>query len=82
MLAVLIFQTVSGLSRKAFSSGCGRGALERRPGPQVALPSTRCLPYDQGDRDLLALIAAVAGDYATDPNYTRLVAAFSSQTNV
>jgi hypothetical protein len=36
----------------------------------------------RANRDLLALIAAVTGDYAADPNYARLVAAISSQTNV
>jgi flagellar protein FlgJ len=36
----------------------------------------------QGDRDLHALIRAVAGAYATDPNYARLATAISSQTNV
>ena len=36
----------------------------------------------QGDRDLHALIAAVAGTYATDPNYAHLAAAIAGQTNV
>ena len=34
------------------------------------------------DRDLHALIAAVAHVYATDPNYARLAAAIASQENV
>src|ERR1035438_8619655 len=36
----------------------------------------------QRDRDLHALIAAVAGTYATDPNYAHLAAAIAGQTNV
>jgi flagellum-specific peptidoglycan hydrolase FlgJ len=36
----------------------------------------------QNDHDLSALIAAVAGTYATDPNYAHLAAAISRQTNV
>jgi flagellum-specific peptidoglycan hydrolase FlgJ len=36
----------------------------------------------QGDKDLHALIAAVAGTYATDPNYAHLAAAIAGQTNV
>ncbi|MGO9895099.1 MAG: glycoside hydrolase family 73 protein [Bryobacteraceae bacterium] len=36
----------------------------------------------QNDRDLHALIAAVAGTYATDPNYAHLAAAIAGQTNV
>ena len=36
----------------------------------------------QADRDLHALIAAVAGIYATDPNYARLAATIAGQANV
>jgi lysozyme len=36
----------------------------------------------QNDHDLHALIAAVAGTYATDPNYAYLAAAIAGQTNV
>jgi flagellar protein FlgJ len=36
----------------------------------------------QKDRDLPALVAAVARVYATDPGYTRLVATITGQTNV
>ncbi|HZT32762.1 MAG TPA: glucosaminidase domain-containing protein [Bryobacteraceae bacterium] len=36
----------------------------------------------QSDHDLHTLIAAVAGTYATDPNYARLAAAIAGQTNV
>jgi flagellum-specific peptidoglycan hydrolase FlgJ len=36
----------------------------------------------QNDHDLHALIAAVAGTYATDPNYTHLAATIAGQTNV
>jgi flagellum-specific peptidoglycan hydrolase FlgJ len=36
----------------------------------------------QKDHDLHALIAAVAGTYATDPNYAHLAAAIAGQTNV
>jgi len=36
----------------------------------------------QNDHDLHALIAAVAGTYATDPSYAHLAAAIAGQTNV
>ena len=36
----------------------------------------------QRDRDLHALIAAVAGVYATDPQYARLAGEIAGQTNV
>ena len=36
----------------------------------------------QNDHDLHALIAVVAATYATDPNYTQLVATIASQGNV
>ena len=36
----------------------------------------------QEDRDLHALIAAVAGVYATDPQYARLAGEIAGQTNV
>ena len=36
----------------------------------------------QADRDLHTLIVAVAGTYATDPNYARLCTAIAGQTNV
>jgi flagellum-specific peptidoglycan hydrolase FlgJ len=36
----------------------------------------------QNDHDLHALIAAIAGTYATDPNYAHLAAAIAGQTNV
>jgi len=36
----------------------------------------------QKDHDLHALIAAVAGTYATDPNYAHLAAAIAGQSNV
>ena len=36
----------------------------------------------QAGTNLQALIAAVAGTYATDPNYARLATAISCQTNV
>jgi peptidoglycan hydrolase FlgJ len=36
----------------------------------------------QNDHDLRALIAAIAGTYATDPNYAHLAAAIVGQTNV
>jgi flagellum-specific peptidoglycan hydrolase FlgJ len=36
----------------------------------------------QSDRDLHTLIAAVAGTYATDPNYAHLAAVIVGQTNV
>ena len=36
----------------------------------------------QTDRDLHALIAAVAGTYATDPNYARLCSTIAGQANV
>jgi peptidoglycan hydrolase FlgJ len=36
----------------------------------------------QRDRDLPALIAAVAGAYATDPQYARLAGLIAAQTNV
>lgn len=36
----------------------------------------------QNDHDLHALIAAVAGTYATDPNYAHLAAVIAGQTNV
>jgi flagellar protein FlgJ len=36
----------------------------------------------QANRDLRALIAAVAGTYATDPNYARLTTAIAGQANV
>lgn len=49
---------------------------------------TNCAPYHaaweryQADRDLPALIAAVARVYATDPNYARLAAVIGDQANV
>lgn len=36
----------------------------------------------QNDHDLHSLIAAVAGKYATDPNYMHLATAIAGQTNV
>jgi flagellum-specific peptidoglycan hydrolase FlgJ len=36
----------------------------------------------QSDRDLHTLIAAVAGIYATDPNYARLATTIAAQANV
>jgi flagellum-specific peptidoglycan hydrolase FlgJ len=36
----------------------------------------------QADRDLHTLIVAVAGTYATDPNYARLCTTISGQANV
>ena len=36
----------------------------------------------QADRDLHTLIVAVAGTYATDPNYARLAATVAGQANV
>ena len=36
----------------------------------------------QGDRDLHALITAVANVYATDPSYANLVSTIAGQTNV
>jgi flagellum-specific peptidoglycan hydrolase FlgJ len=36
----------------------------------------------RNDHDLHALIAAVAGTYATDPNYAHLAAVIAGQTNV
>jgi flagellum-specific peptidoglycan hydrolase FlgJ len=49
---------------------------------------THAVPYRvaweryQGDRDLHALITAVASTYATDPDYARLTAVIAGQTNV
>ena len=49
---------------------------------------TQAAPYRaaweryQNDHDLHALITAVAGTYATDPNYAHLAAAIAGQTNV
>ena len=36
----------------------------------------------QNDHDLHALIAAVAGTYATDPNYARIATLIAGQSNV
>jgi flagellum-specific peptidoglycan hydrolase FlgJ len=36
----------------------------------------------QADRDLHTLIVAVAGAYATDPNYARLCTTIAGQSNV
>jgi flagellar protein FlgJ len=49
---------------------------------------TKGVPYQaaweryQKDRDLQKLIVAVAGTYATDPNYAALATAIASQANV